>query len=393
MKERLKKIVCVASGSVLSILICSCYSNNAIMSNRADELTNNAVQEQHKSGTYNIEEINFSEGNIKIVYPRIEYEEESLDEKNINILIKDEAFKILDEYEGDMENLYLEYNYSIKYSDNDFLSIVYEGYGHLEDTPYPNNWFKTTNIDLKNVCLVGLDEVIPINPRIRMAFSQGIFKCVDDTRTDKVKEDLDNWIQNLENMNFKNKEIYYYRTNDKLGISFTVDHALGDHIEYEADYQQLLELLENENTNQASSDSVSEEIEEDMMNKQDETYINNEAGFKVDIPKSWDGKYIINEWSEGVEFIHLIDGKEGDVLCSIRIFGTIEEWNKDGGYPDTYIGENRGMVYVARTPSESTYDYESSEGQQYIKDYQELWEGVEAVIGSIQYLNENEITD
>ncbi len=96
---------------------------------------------------------------------------------------------------------------------------------------------------------------------------------------------------------------------------------------------------------------------------------------------------MIDEWDKGTEFIHLIDGKKGDTLFTISIFGTPEEWKENGGYPDEYIGENKNKVYVITTPSESSYDYDTETGQAYIKEYQSLWEDIQVVSDSIEFLN------
>lgn len=41
--------------------------------------------------------------------------------------------------------------------------------------------------------------------------------------------------------------LFSYFTNDSLGISIGVIHALGDHAEFEIKYEELKEVIKNEN--------------------------------------------------------------------------------------------------------------------------------------------------
>lgn len=91
-----------------------------------------------------------------------------------------------------------------------------------------------------------------------------------------------------------------------------------------------------------------------------EVYANEKLGFEVDLPQSWEGKYLVEENNISVEFIHRNEGGEGSNIIYISIM-PMEKWLEAEQYMYQYLGTKNDNVYLAQYV-EAIYDIETEEG-------------------------------
>ncbi|WP_425448640.1 PdaC/SigV domain-containing protein [Dethiothermospora halolimnae] len=204
-----------------------------------------------KKGSYYITNQEYRKNNIKINYPKITNLNDAKRQNTINTLLKDEALKIIDYYDTIEKKLTLEINYTIKLKTNNLLSIAYSGLGYVKGAAYPNNHFYTTNIDINNGNRLRLKDIIEIDDELIKKIQKGNFKAPKNRRTIILnKLDSKNTLKNFSKSDSlanitegRDNYIFTYLTPSSLGISINVIHALGDHIEFEIDYQHILENI------------------------------------------------------------------------------------------------------------------------------------------------------
>ena len=203
--------------------------------------------------SYEIESSSYSKNNISISYPKLVNLKNDTKEKEINELIQAEAIRINDFHS--LDNTSLEVDYQITYKSDEFLSIQYSGSALSKGAAYPLNMFYTTNIDLDKEIKVKLSDLMKIDKALVQALKNGIYKSYDDNLNlqdegvlkeiwSGIKdEDLLGDLKYSDKMDASNNSgIFSYLTPDSLGISLSVPHALGDHLEMEIDYGELLYL-------------------------------------------------------------------------------------------------------------------------------------------------------
>lgn len=208
-------------------------------------MTSCNIKEVNKN-SYNTSESSYTHNSIKIAYPQISGLGDENKQKQINELIKDEAIKGISLYDDEVKAT-VEMNYEIKYKSANLLSIIYTGILYVDKAAYPINMFYTTNIDITNGNRIMLKDFINIDddfiekvknaefitqsPEIESE-KEYIIKTIGDFNLTKELKNADGSIENT-------LSAYSYFAEDSLGISFGVIHALGDHVEFEIDYDDL----------------------------------------------------------------------------------------------------------------------------------------------------------
>lgn len=179
----------------------------------------------------NIVEDSYSSGNININYPMIENKDNEEDTK-INELIKDEALKVL-EYYGENNLSSLDIDYEMSYINKKIMSIKYSGTGTMKKAVYPNSFFYTTNIDIKNKTILKLSDVVEVNEDFIENFRNDNFQALRADQIQLLRNMTDEEI--LEKLTSGN----FYIDENTLGISVDILHLLGDHAEYEIQYENI----------------------------------------------------------------------------------------------------------------------------------------------------------
>ena len=253
-----KKILLLCSVVVLFLSACTEENNNDSFGGFSDSKKEELLCENFSQETdisylqnrefpqteyENIETEYYINGDVKIAYPQFS----GVKEVNINELIKKEATSIFfKSYYADEKDLILEISYAITLKNEKMFSVVFYGYGDRKGTVHPNRHFFAVTIDLENDKKICLRDVIKDFEELKNIIKNKnfVFRMYNDTETEellKVNEFL--VFENLIRSDEHHSEIYSYFTEESLGISFGVPHAIGDHKEIELPYNELNELL------------------------------------------------------------------------------------------------------------------------------------------------------
>lgn len=224
-----KIILFIMLSSIFLMVSCSNQSANV-----------NAISDTNQS--INVNEIiknSYEYDNIKIDYPQIQGNKEKEKEQRLNKLIKDNILRILDYYDVDnINNLTIEYE--ISYKNSKILSIKYFGLGSLIGSSYPNNIFYTTNLNIVDESIIQLNDIIDVNETLISQFKNEEFKPSENGEEPLRKAQAE-FIKNLSNEEISRivKKGTFYLNPNTLGISIEVIHAIGDHAEYEIEYEKI----------------------------------------------------------------------------------------------------------------------------------------------------------
>lgn len=248
-----------------SLLFVSCGINtNKVPNNvtkaipKTTEQNNQMPSPSSSILTYDITKVSYNDKDVEISYPQISNLNDIDKVKQINEIIKSEALKVLNTYDGDVDNVTLGVDYSIKWKGGNLLSIQYIGSGYVVDGAYPNNIFYTTNIDINKATKVKLVDVFNIDESFIQKFNEGRYTVFDvELNVENESKNEVNKYSNTELINYFNKaddikienelSVFSYFTKDSLGISVNVPHAIGDHAEFEIRYQDLKDNIKTEN--------------------------------------------------------------------------------------------------------------------------------------------------
>lgn len=215
--------------------------------------------ESRNEEIYRVNKSIFKEKNVKIYYPQIIGLGDESKEKAINELIEKGALAYVSN--GVDEKLTAEIGCEISLTDNEFLSIKYSGVEYYAGAVHPNNVFYTTNIDVKNNRILKLDDIVVINQNLVDAFISGKYVpyvLTDDPKLEKEREaaiieyinklDDKDLLERLKKADYKDKMgtiplTSTYLTKDAIGVSINVPHVMGDHVEYEINYDNIKSIL------------------------------------------------------------------------------------------------------------------------------------------------------
>lgn len=188
---------------------------------------------------------------VEISYPQLKNLTDKAMQDSLNKLIKNQALSILMEYEGLESEVNLQIGYVPLRNTERILSIQYRGVGYLENAAYPDNHLYTTNLDLKTGTLLKLKDFVVVDKDFIAEFKKGTYKPYDPELSieQEVREvlaeysdsDLISLFAKADVAGSDNEaNIFSYLTEDSLGISIGVPHALGDHAEFEIRNPKLI---------------------------------------------------------------------------------------------------------------------------------------------------------
>lgn len=234
--------------------IASINNENDNTSKASDSTTEKDISEESKNKTksYEIVDRTYDKNNVKINYPQIKNinDEEKLNTINKNL--EGEALSILNRYIKDdtnLNDLTMDINYEIKLNSDKYLSIVYNGYSNVMGAAYPISVFYTTNIDVEKGSRIRFSDYANISDILIKLKDPHNVKVLSKER--EVAEVQKNTLINMDNAELlsiledadfyeANGKIempeigaYSYMTEDSIVISLPVNHAIGDHAEFE----------------------------------------------------------------------------------------------------------------------------------------------------------------
>ncbi|MBB6217226.1 hypothetical protein HNQ80_003345 [Anaerosolibacter carboniphilus] len=215
---------------------------NGDSSNKNDFDTSNRIG-------YEIIKASYIDKNIKINYPQIVHLGDESKQKKINEIIKDDAYGYLKNYSEEGNNDFdLDLDYHITWKSSNLLSIQYSGYSYDKGAAHPNYEFYTTNIGINKEKTLRLTDLVNINEHFVTQFKGGKLKS-SITEQKYILDEYSNqeWISRINNIDSNDSEMYWYLTEDSLGISVQISHSAGDHAEFEIKYQDIQENIKHEN--------------------------------------------------------------------------------------------------------------------------------------------------
>ena len=199
---------------------------------------------------------------IEISYPQVVgLADEDLRGK-INLFIRDEVcgeYYDVSWYYDD--NYWFQYSsgldYTVKITNDNLLSFIYKGMRIFNRTTRHN--FATTNINMQTGEKIALSDVVFLNERFvevfrryaiaqtKERFSHLEFEhpSIADFKEMSTEKLLD-LLGRADKTDPDGYGMYSYYTDTALGISFGIIHALGDHIEFEIEWEHLDEFLTEE---------------------------------------------------------------------------------------------------------------------------------------------------
>jgi len=234
---------------------CSAGQNNAVNNNSTIAAT---VQQPVKvianssSVDYEIIKQAYIDGEITVSYPQITKLSDSKGQEKINEIIKTEALKIANGW-TDQDKVTIDINYEIKWQGAGLLSIEYSGYLNPHGAAHPTNVFYTTSINMREGKRLQLKDLVNIDDNFVERMKKGKIIAVSPEITfDSLGYSNDDLIKAFKTADVRgNPEDTYgtfcYFTNDSLGISLEVCHALGDHVELEVKYQDIADSVKPKN--------------------------------------------------------------------------------------------------------------------------------------------------
>lgn len=177
----------------------------------------------------------FEKESIKITYPKFRNEK-------IDRIIKKEALSILAAYnDEDMKSLSADIGYTVSLRSDEVISVLFMGYRDMRDVPHPTHVFYTVNIDLKTGKKIYLKDIVSDTEKFAETIRDQnfIFRMKEDENTEHI-------IYTNEYFPFEtigecdlNGALYSYLTDEGIGISFQVSHAIGDHKEIELSAEMI----------------------------------------------------------------------------------------------------------------------------------------------------------
>ncbi|OSA90292.1 UNVERIFIED_ORG: DUF4163 domain-containing protein [Clostridium botulinum] len=237
--------------------------NNEIISNKEDKVDDyKKVSEttkdkessknlKEKSNEYELVSKNYNKNNVKINYPEIKNFNDDEKLKSINKYLKECALKVLDDYikeNPNLEAVNLNVNYDVKFKNEKYISIVYEGEVNVNGTAYPSSIFYTTNVDLESGNIIRLSDYSNVNDILnKLKDPKNIKVIAENDELAAAQKDFilnignDNLINMVKNADFHEVNtkiespkdgVYSYFDKDGVVISLQVNHAIGDHAEF-----------------------------------------------------------------------------------------------------------------------------------------------------------------
>ncbi|WP_440110729.1 hypothetical protein [Paenibacillus sp. QZ-Y1] len=235
------------------LLLMSCNAKAELHSDQAKSSNDSSI-----GMSYKVESSKYSNNNINIVYPKLVNVANFTNGEKINALIQEEVTRITNSYSLEKDSL--EINYRIMLKSNELISIQYFGSAFTEGAAYPLNVFYTSNIDIKKGSRVKLIDLIEVNEAFVEEFKEGNYKSYDEDLnlldngvvTEILSgydtKDLISYFKHSDEAGQVNDSgTFSYITQDAIGVSISVPHALGDHLEMEISFSNLINNIKKEN--------------------------------------------------------------------------------------------------------------------------------------------------
>ena len=165
----------------------------------------------------------------------------------LNTAIVEHVKEMLDISEYDESELYADIGYRITFCSSDIVSMVFEGLYNVKSAAHPVSFFDSLTVEVESGRLLSLHDYYEIDSEfgewVRVEyktqacdyFSKKLNIPMEDVSNIVESEfddiDCSQLTTRLNMADSKNSDIHSFLTEDSVGISLPVSHALGDHCE------------------------------------------------------------------------------------------------------------------------------------------------------------------
>jgi hypothetical protein len=201
---------------------------------------------------YQVTSQTYTDREISISYPELSGMSDAEKQKTLNQLIRAEALSILEDYvETELEKLTVKLDYAIVRQDANLLSVRFNGRRFLKGTAYPTRFVQSVNLNIQSGRKLRLPEVVQLDEQFVAIVKNGRMNAVDGGTFEKLRLDdkrlLKAFLQADSATSTENpSRAFSYFTQDAIGISISVIHALGDQVEFELPLVELKSFIRPE---------------------------------------------------------------------------------------------------------------------------------------------------
>ena len=216
-----------------------------------------AIEAGAKAGSNGFEVVKetYTDRSISINYPQISKMNDAEKQRQLNQILKADALSVLKDYSAsDLEQLTVKLDYVIGRQSSGLLSVQFTGSRFLKGTPYPTALFQSINLEMRAGRKLRLQDSIQVNERFVETMKKGRMHAAENVTFEKLRLDSGKLLKIFGQADFtvssENPErAFSYFTKDGMGISFSVIHALGDHVEFELPMAALSPFIKPEKAN------------------------------------------------------------------------------------------------------------------------------------------------
>lgn len=209
-----------------------------------------------QSNVYEVTRETYADRAITIHYPQISKMNDAGKQRRLNQILKSEALSVLQDYgTGDLEKLTVKLDYVIGRQNSELLSVQFTGSRFMKGTPYPTALIQSVNLEMQAGRKLRLQDIVQVDDKFVQAMKKGrINYAAADVTFEKLKLDNNKLLKAFGQadsaVTSENPErAFSYFTNDGMGISLSVIHALGDHVEFELPMVNLSSFIKPEKAN------------------------------------------------------------------------------------------------------------------------------------------------
>ena len=197
----------------------------------------------------------YTDRSISINYPQIRKMNDVEKQHRLNRILKEDALSVLKDYSAsELEKLTVKLDYVIGRQNSGLLSVQFTGSRFLKGTPYPTALFQSINLEMRAGRKLRLQDSVQVNDRFVEAMKKGRMTAAKNVTIEKLRMDdvqlLKTFGQADSTVSSENPErAFSYFTKDGMGISFSVIHAMGDHVAFELPMTDLSTFIKPEKAN------------------------------------------------------------------------------------------------------------------------------------------------
>lgn len=227
---------------ILAVVMCAvtaCTNKEPTLENHINETK--LIENQHSISYELSPELYTYNEQININYPQISIFGKPNEQEKLNEMIKERAYSYLDNYSPEeKETFSLDMDYSVSLENEGLLSIQFSGYSYVEGAAHPVDIFDTINIDMKKFEPLQLTDIVTIDAEFLKELKESELQSdIIEQKNILTERSDEEWLTSLQHADTSEADIRWYLTENMLGISVQISHAIGDHAEFEIKYDKL----------------------------------------------------------------------------------------------------------------------------------------------------------